>query len=137
MGEPLILETSFLVDFERENNRGTPGPALAFLEAHEQARLYVTFTVAGELAAAMTLAERARWEEFLAPFYILAFNADVSWEYGRAYRYLQENGLLIGSSDLWIAATGLAYHMPVITRNVDHYRRVPGLQIASYLSTPA
>ena len=137
MGEPLILETSFLVDFERENNRGTPGPALAFLEAHEQARLYVTFTVAGELAAGMTLAERARWEEFLAPFYILAFNADVSWEYGRAYRYLQENGLLIGSNDLWIAATGLAYHMPVVTRNVDHYRRVPGLQIASYLSTPA
>lgn len=32
MGEPLILETSFLVDFERENNRGTPGPALTFLD---------------------------------------------------------------------------------------------------------
>jgi hypothetical protein len=28
-----------------------PGPALAFLEANEQDRLYITFTVAGELAA--------------------------------------------------------------------------------------
>ena len=132
MGQPLILETSFLVDFERENRRGTPGPSLAFLEGHEDARPYITFIVAGELAAGASLAERARWEEYLAPFHILAFNADVSWEYGRAYRYLQENGLLIGGNDLWIAATGLAYKMPIVTRNVEHYRRVPGLQIAEY-----
>lgn len=132
MGQALILETSFLVDFERENNRGTAGPAVGFLESHEDARLYVTFTVAGELAAGTSLAERARWEEFLAPFHVLAFNADVSWEYGRTYRYLQENGLLIGGNDLWIAAAGLAYHMPVVTRNVQHYRRVPGLRVEEY-----
>jgi tRNA(fMet)-specific endonuclease VapC len=130
--QPLILETSFLIDFERENSRGAPGPALAFLEAHEDARLYITFTVAGELAAGASLGERARWEEFLAPFHILAFNADVSWEYGRAYRYLQENGQFIGGNDLWIAATGLAYRMPIVTRNIEHYRRVPGLQIVEY-----
>lgn len=81
MGQSLILETTFLVDFERENNRGVPGPAVAFLESHEDARLYVTFTIAGELAAGASLAERARWEAFLAPFYVLAFNVDVSWEY--------------------------------------------------------
>ena len=136
MGRPLILETSFLIDFERENNRGAAGPALAFLEANEDARLYITFTVAGELAAGMSLADRERWEEFLAPFHVLAFNAEVSWEYGRAYRYLQENGLLIGTNDLWIAATGLAYRMPIVTRNVQHYRRVPGLQVAGYNPPP-
>jgi len=128
----LILETSFLVDFERENNRGTAGPALAFLEAHENARLYVTFTVAGELAAGVPLAARARWEEFLGPFHILPFTADVSWEYGRAFRYLQENGLLIGANDLWIAATAVAYRMPVVTRDIEHYRRVPGLEVEAY-----
>jgi predicted nucleic acid-binding protein len=132
VGESLILETSFLVDFERENNRGVPGPALAFLEAHESARLYITFTVAGELAAGLSLADRARWEEFIAPFHVLASNADVAWEYGRAYRYLQGNRLLIGANDLWIAATGLAYRMPIATRNVEHYRRVPDLQLADY-----
>jgi predicted nucleic acid-binding protein len=137
VGQPLILETSFLIDFERENNRGAMGPAMAFLEAHQDSRLYITFTVAGELAAGISLSDRARWEEFLAPFHVLAFNADVSWEYGCAYRYLQENGLLIGGNDLWIAATGLAYHMPIVTRNVQHYRRVPGLQTAEYCPPPA
>lgn len=137
MGQSLILETTFLIDFERESNRGTTGQAIAFLEAHEDARLYITFTVAGELAAGTTLAERPRWEEFLAPFHILVPNADVSWEYGRAYRYLQENGLMIGGNDLWIAATALAYRMPVVTRNVQHYRRVPGLLVEGYHTLPA
>jgi hypothetical protein len=45
---------------------------------------------------------------------------------------LQENGRLIGGNDLWIAATGLAYRMPVLTRNVEHYRRVPGLDVEAY-----
>lgn len=132
MGRALILETSFLIDLEREHHRGAPGPAIAFLEAHEDARLYLPFIVAGELAAGTSLADRARWEAFLAPFYVLASTADVSWEYGRAYRYLQDNGRLIGGNDLWIAATALAYRMPVVTRNVEHYRRVPGLEVEAY-----
>ncbi len=132
MGRPLILETTFLIDLEREHTRGTPGPAVAFLERHEDDRLYITFTIAGELAAGVSLSERVRWEEFLAPFHVLALNADVSWEYGRAYRYLADNGLLIGGNDLWIAATAVAHDMPVVTRNVQHYRRVPGLEVVDY-----
>ena len=132
MGQPLIIETSFLVDLEREHNRGTPGQAVEFLETHQDDRLYITFTVAGELAAGLSLADRTRWEEFLGPFHLLACSPDVSWEYGQAYRYLQANGLLIGGNDLWIAATALAYRMPVVTRTVQHYRRVPRLQVLDY-----
>lgn len=132
MGRPLILETTFLIDLEREHSRGRPGPAVTFLESNEQARLYLPFVVAGELASGLSLRDRERWETFVAPFYVLAPNADVSWEYGRAYRYLQENGRLIGGNDLWIAATGLAYRMPIVTRNAEHYRRVPGLQVEAY-----
>jgi predicted nucleic acid-binding protein len=132
VGRSLIAETSLLIDLEREHNRGRPGPAVAFLESNADARLYLPFIVAGELAAGTSLADRARWEAFLAPFFVLASTADVSWEYGRAYRYLEENGRLIGGNDLWIAATALAYRMPVVTRNAEHYRRVPGLVVETY-----
>jgi tRNA(fMet)-specific endonuclease VapC len=131
MGRSLILETSFLIDLEREQQRG-PGPAVAFLESNEEARLYLSFIVAGELAAGMSLSNRARWEAFLAPFFVLPSTPDVSWEYGRAYRYLQENGRQIGGNDLWIAATGLAYRMPIVTRNAEHFRRVPNLDVEQY-----
>lgn len=132
MGRPLILETTFLIDLEREHHRGVPGPAVAFLESNQDARLYVPFIVAGELAAGISMRDRARWEAFLAPFYVLPSTADVSWHYGRTYRHLQDNGTLIGTNDLWIAATGLAYQMSVVTRNIDHYRRVPGLEVERY-----
>jgi predicted nucleic acid-binding protein len=134
MGQQLILETTFLIDFERENVRGIAGPAIAFLETCDEARLYVTFTIAGELAAGVSMSDRAKWEEFLAPFHVLPFTPNVSWEYGQAHRYLQKNGLLLGANDLWIAATALAYAMPLVTRNTQPYRRVPGLQVTEYVA---
>ena len=76
----------------------------------------------------------ARWDEFISPFHVLPSNAEVAWEYGRAYRFLQGNRMLIGANDLWIAATGLAYRMPIVTRNVELYRRAPDLQVITYRS---
>jgi tRNA(fMet)-specific endonuclease VapC len=131
VGRPVIVETTFLIDLEREHHRAA-GAAVAFLEANDTARLYIPFVVAGELAAGTSLTHRERWESFLAPFYVLPPTPDVCWEYGRAFRYLKDNGRLIGGNDLWIAATALAYRMPVVTRNVEHYRRVPGLEVEAY-----
>jgi predicted nucleic acid-binding protein len=78
------------------------------------------------------MADRTRWEAFVAPFHVLALDRDVCREYGNAFRYLQANGLLIGANDLWIAAAGLAYRMPVVSRNTRHFSRVPGLEVIGY-----
>jgi len=132
VGRSLILETTFLIDLEREHHRGTPGPAVSFLETHADDRLYLPFIVAGELAAGLSMRSRSRWDEFLAPFYVLPSSAEVSWQYGQAYRHLADNGTLIGANDLWIAATALAHDMPVVTRNLKDFRRVPGLDVETY-----
>lgn len=132
MVDGLILETTFLVDLEREAVAGEPGRAHAFLGRHPDRLLHVTFTVAGELAAGPSLDERERWEELLSPFTVLPWTRDVAWLYGRTYRYLRRNGLLIGSNDLWIAATALAFEMPLVTRNLDEFERVPELDVLGY-----
>jgi len=128
----LMLETTFVIDLEREQRRETPGAAVSFLEANDDARLYLSFTVAAELACGTTLADRKRWEDFLAPFHLLPSSNDVCWEYARAYRHLQKTGALIGANDLWIAATAIAHGMPLVTRNAAHFTRVPGLEIREY-----
>ena len=130
----MILETTFLVDLERELRREETGPAQAFLARHSTDALRITFTIAGELAAGTARGDRRRWEEFLRPFEVLASTADVCWEYGQAYRYLKTNGLLIGTNDLWIGATALANDEPVVTRNTNEFSRIPGLVVLDYVS---
>ena len=133
MEDALILETTFLVDLERELARGRRGRAQRFLEERPAASLCVTFTVAGELAAGPDVNERERWERFLHPFRVLAADPDVCWRYGRLYRHLRDNGMLIGANDMWIAATALANGLPIVTRNHRHFRRVPDLRVLSYV----
>jgi tRNA(fMet)-specific endonuclease VapC len=129
----MILDSTFLVDFERERKRREPGVACEFLRAHSDERLCITFTIAGELAAGKSLgSERARWKRFIQPFRILESSADVAWEFGVACQQLQWTGNLIGGNDLWIGATGLAYGLPVVTRNAREFGRIPGLQVLSY-----
>jgi len=130
----LILETTFLVDLERELIRGTAGPAQAFLAGRAAEPLYITFTIAGELAAGLPLDGRRRWEKFIAPFDTLPCSPDVCWEYGQAFRYLKSNGRLIGANDLWIAATAIAFGKPIVTRNVRDFRRVPRVEVLGYES---
>lgn len=132
MGRALILETTFLIDLEREERRAKPGPAVAFLEGHPDTRLYLPFIVAGELAAGLAMRERSRWEAFLSPLFVLNSTPDVCWHFGRAFRHLHDTGALIGTNDLWIAATALAYDLPVLTRNVEHSRHTPGVEVQAY-----
>ena len=132
MEDALILETTFLIDLERETTRGVQGPAHDFLARHPRHRLFITPTVAGELAAGASMSDRGRWETFVAPFHVLALDRDVAWHYGDTFRYLQANGLLIGANDLWIAAVGLAHKVPLVSRNARHFERVPGLKVLAY-----
>ena len=132
MDNALILETTFLVDLERERVQETEGPAHRFLADNAGSHVYVTFTTAGELAAGPRLDEREAWERFLQPFRVLPWTLDVAWEYGRIYRHLADDARLIGANDLWIGATALANHMPLVTANEEHFRRIPRLRIHTY-----
>jgi predicted nucleic acid-binding protein len=47
-------------------------------------------------------------------------------------RGLRDAGRLIGTNDLWIACTAKAAEVPIVTRNVEHFRRVPDLEVIDY-----
>jgi predicted nucleic acid-binding protein len=132
VGAGLILETTFLIALERELVRAAPSAAQRFLGAHANEPLYLTFTIAGELASGMAPDGRSRWEQFIAPFRTLPCTPEVCWEYGQVFRYLRTNGQLIGANDLWIAATAVVFGKPLVTANVRHFRRVPGLQVVPF-----
>lgn len=132
MARLLILETTFLVDLEREAHSGSPGPAQAFLEAHPDRGLAVTLTTAGEMACVPDSSSRSSWERLLARFRLLEPDRETAWRYGQLYRFLKRNGALIGTNDLWIAATALGYQLPLVTRNAKVFQRIPDLEVWGY-----
>lgn len=129
----MILDSTFLVDLERERKGGEVGPAVTFLRAHKDVAFAITFTIAGELAAGRSLGlDREKWERFIRPFRVYDYSPEVAWTFGRSFRQLQRDGRMIGANDLWIAATALANDVPVVTRNDREFSRVEGLQVFAY-----
>ncbi|MEM9080740.1 MAG: type II toxin-antitoxin system VapC family toxin [Verrucomicrobiota bacterium] len=125
----MILDTNLLIRLERELRRGERGVATAFFEGLEETRLCITPTIAGEFACGRTMGRREIWEEALAPYEILPVTREVGWHYGELYRMLAERGILIGTNDLWIAATAVVYEMPLATGNLGEFGRVDGLEV--------
>ncbi len=128
----LILDTSFVVCAEREARRRRPGACDAFLAEHPGETFHLTFTVVGELACGRSVAAREEWRKLCRPYRILPWSVEIAWQYGEIYRQLSGQGRLIGTNDLWIAATAIAHGMPLVSNNLAEFARVDGLQVLGF-----
>ena len=65
---------------------------------------------------------------------IPALNLDhaVLRRYGEIRNYLRPRNELIGDIDTLIAATALEHDISIVTNNVRHFSRVPGLSVIPY-----
>ena len=125
----MIIDTKVLIWLERETRQGIPGVGTAFFESLTGTRICITPTIAGEIACGVSMSGREAWEKFLLPFELLSIEVEAAWHYGEQYRALASRGELIGSNDLWIAATALANELPVATGNAKEFERVQGLTV--------
>lgn len=128
----LILDTNFVIAAEREAKRSLPGPADAFLTTHGQDAFFITFTVAGELACGQSASPISDWKRLCRPYAIFPWTLDVSWQYGELYHHLAKAGAMIGTNDLWIAATAIVHGAPLVTNNTGEFCRVPGLSLMGF-----
>lgn len=60
---------------------------------------------------------------------ILPFDTEGAEFYGAIRAELKQAGNLPGDADLMIAATALQWDLAVVTGNIRHFERVPGLRI--------
>ena len=128
----MILDTTVLMDLQRELRRSKPGAATALLEHFADEQVSITFVTWMEIAEGFEDPRREDCERFLSPFPVLWPDVEVSWEASRIARRLAADGRSIGDHDVWIAAFGLRHCRPVVTRNDRHFSRVPGLEVRSY-----
>ena len=71
---------------------------------------------------------------FLADVTVVDVDHTIAIRFGEIRAQLLDQGQPVASVDLMIAATGLVHGMTVVTHNVGHFQRVPGLIVEDWLS---
>ena len=133
MGRRLSFDTSFLIDFQRERRRTDRGtPAHDFLRANPDAVPTLSAVALGEFAEGLADPAHPLMAWVRSTHEVLPIDESVALRYGSVTRRLRERRQLIGSQDLWIAATALHYGVPLVTANERHFARVDGLEVLSY-----
>lgn len=131
--ERLALDTTFLIDLQNERRRrGKHRGATSFLKANATAELSLPSVALGEYLEGFDDPEGDAAQALVLPLRILDVTTEVARVYASTTRALRASVQLIGSNDLWIGCTAKAANLPLVTRNVEPFRRIPGLSVIGY-----
>lgn len=130
-----LLDTNVCIDLLRGRSPVLESHVRQFLPGD----LGLSSITVYELAhGARRSSDPARNEAALAVFYLplvlLPFDATAATIAGQVHAHLEQAGTPIGANDLLIAGHALALGVPLVTRNVREFRRVPGLQVEQWSS---
>ncbi len=73
-------------------------------------------------------------DTFIQSITVLPFDEAAANRFGPVANALARRGEPIGTFDTLIAAHALACGLTLVTNNTKHYRRVPGLEMANWVS---
>ncbi|HGE71292.1 TPA: type II toxin-antitoxin system VapC family toxin [Candidatus Poribacteria bacterium] len=72
-----------------------------------------------------------RLRDFLKGIAVLEIDDGICRVFGQQRGLLRRRGLLIGDLDVMIAATCIYHQIPLCTNNIEHFKRIDGLEIIS------
>jgi predicted nucleic acid-binding protein len=65
---------------------------------------------------------------------VIPYDLDVARVYGATQASLEDEGRVLADADLQIAATALHHDLELVTGNLRHFSRIPGLRICTALA---
>ncbi len=125
----MILDTTFLSDFQQELEAGRPGRASAFLATRRREAILTTVISAGEIAVIFESSRDARL--FLNRYRILRLLPEIALTAAEIDRELIAAGGRLGENDNWIAGFCRYYGQPVVSRD-EAFDRVQNLRRLKY-----
>lgn len=131
----MILDTSFVEDVasgkEAATERAEELAARGVPERLSVITLYELYWSVGYVDSPQR--ERERLDAVLETKETYDVSPEIARKAGRIAGSLAADGRSLGDpGDELIGATGLVEDEPVLTRNVDHLERIPGLEVVSY-----
>jgi tRNA(fMet)-specific endonuclease VapC len=129
----LSVDTTFLIDLQRERSAGNDdGAAHRFLKRSPEAELFLSAIALGEFAEGFERAEHPIVVAVREGHTVVPVDDQTAFVYAKVVRELRRRGELIGTNDLWIGCTSLRLGIPIVTANVEQFRRIDGLGIVQY-----
>ncbi|MEM8954043.1 MAG: type II toxin-antitoxin system VapC family toxin [Verrucomicrobiota bacterium] len=128
----ILVDTTFLIDLQRGARNKRREEAEAWVDANAHEELGIPAIVLGEFAEGFDDEDDPLLMGYRTGHRVFFVDERVAARYGVISRSLRAAGLSIGTNDTWIAATALAWGLPLLTRNVEHFGRVPGLAVVGY-----
>lgn len=132
------FDSSFVIDLHREIAKERPGDAVAFVESLDATEiLCVSVHVLCELRAGAELARHPLREHELVDDLIGSFAVSYPDDrfapaYARLFAATSRSRQPVEAFDLLIATAAILDNAPLVTRNMKHFSRVPGLRVLGY-----
>ena len=122
----LLLDTSFLIEFEDELASQEPGSASAVLAAHRTVPVAISIVTLGDFAEGFL--DPIALNEFVSPFRVIQLSRMIAWRTA-----LLQNSLArrLGENDAWIAGTAISYGATLVGRE-RAFSRVPRLDYLTF-----
>jgi tRNA(fMet)-specific endonuclease VapC len=113
---------------------GNRAPAAEIVRRIGPAELAISWATVGEVyegAFGFPDPQRhlAGFQSFLAPFWIIGLDGAVMTRFAELRALLRRQGQLIPDFDIIVGATALEHNLTVLTFNVRHLTRIPGIRI--------
>jgi predicted nucleic acid-binding protein len=115
----LLLDTSTLIELERELSGRTVGPVRAYLGRNKGEDLACSTVTVGELA---TGKHEAAVRFFLRHLRKIPLTEAIAYRAGELDRLQLRRGRRLGENDTWIAATALHYSATLVHTDGDFDR---------------
>jgi len=128
----MLLDTTFLIDLQRELAGGRMRRAGRLLSSHPHAMPRISLSTWMEFSEGYPAEKEDPCRLFLSRFSLILPDSPIAWRASRISRTLRKSGSTIRDHDVWIAATAMERDLPLVTRNPRHFRRIPDLKILGY-----
>ena len=134
MADFVLLDTDTLSEIMRGRDSNIVQKAREYLKTHGQFRISIItrYEILRGLKAKQAFRQIALFEERCRKSVVYPLIDDMIVKASAIYAYLYNQGLLISDADILIASTALVHNLTLITRNLEHFNRIPDLTSQSW-----
>src|SRR3954462_10341031 len=133
---PRLLDTVTLSEVIKGRDLGVLRRAREYLSAHGrfQFSIITRYEILRGLKAKDAFQQILAFDRQCAWSIVLPLNDGIIVQAAEIYGGLKKQGAIIGDADILIAATAIFHDLPLVTGNLDHFRRIPKLRCETWRS---